>query len=75
MCAFLRYWAGLQDEKDKEMVLEGASRLQRGATAAYEMARQGGVSRARIHEDIDEDICLKCQAEMKKSPGGEKGGK
>jgi hypothetical protein len=27
MCAFLRYWAGLQGEKDKEMLLEGASRL------------------------------------------------
>jgi hypothetical protein len=27
MCVFLRYWAGLQDEKDKELLLEGASRL------------------------------------------------
>jgi hypothetical protein len=42
-------------EKDKELVLEGASRLQRGATAAHEIARQGGVSRARIQEDVDED--------------------
>jgi hypothetical protein len=48
MCAFLRYWAGLLDEKDKELLLEGASRLQRGATVAQEMARQGGVPRARI---------------------------
>jgi hypothetical protein len=55
MCAFLRYWAGLQDEKDKELLLEGASRLQRGATTAHEMARQGGVPRARIQEGVDED--------------------
>jgi hypothetical protein len=55
MCAFLRYWAGLQDEKNKELLLEGASRLQRGATAAHEMARQGGVPRARIQEGVDED--------------------
>jgi hypothetical protein len=55
MCAFLRYWAGLQGEKDKELLLDGASRLQRGATAAHEMARQVGVSRARIQERVDED--------------------
>jgi hypothetical protein len=55
MCAFLRYWAGLQDEKGKELVLEGASRLQRGAMAAHEMARQGGVPRARIQEEVDEE--------------------
>jgi hypothetical protein len=55
MCAFLRYWAGLQGEKDKELLLEGASRLRRGATAAHEMARQVGASRARIQEGVDED--------------------
>jgi hypothetical protein len=55
MCAFLRYWAGLQGEKDKEMLLEGASRLQRGSTAAHEMARQVGTSRARIQEGVDKD--------------------
>jgi hypothetical protein len=55
MCAFLRYWAGLQGEKDKEMLLEGASRLQRGSTAAHEMARQVGASRARIQEGVDKD--------------------
>jgi hypothetical protein len=54
MCAFLRYWAGLQGEKDKELLLEGASRLQRGAMAAHEMARQR-IPRARIQEDVDED--------------------
>jgi hypothetical protein len=55
MCAFLQYWAGLQDEKDKELLLEGASHLQRGATAAHEMARQRRVPRARIQEEVDED--------------------
>jgi hypothetical protein len=39
MCAFLRYWAGLQNEKDKEMLMEGASRLQKGALVAHEVAR------------------------------------
>jgi hypothetical protein len=42
---------GLQDEKDKQLVLEGASRLQRDATVAHEMSRQGGVPRARIQEE------------------------
>jgi hypothetical protein len=37
------------------MLLEGASRLQRGATVAHEMARQVGASRARIQEEVDED--------------------
>jgi hypothetical protein len=37
------------------MVLEGASRLQRGATAAHEVTRQGGVPRARIQKYVDED--------------------
>jgi hypothetical protein len=55
MCVFLWYWAGLQGEKDKELLLEGASRLQRGATAAHEMAKQVGVSRTRIQEGVDED--------------------
>jgi hypothetical protein len=55
MCAFLRYWAGLQGENDREMLMEGASRLQRGAMAAHEMARQVGASRARIQEGVDED--------------------
>jgi hypothetical protein len=36
-------------------VLKAASRLQRGATAAHEMARQGGVPRARIQKEVDED--------------------
>jgi hypothetical protein len=54
MCVFLRYWAGLQEEKDKKLLLEGASRLQRGAMAAHEMARQR-MPRARIQEDVDED--------------------
>jgi hypothetical protein len=44
----------LQGEKDKELLLEGASRLQRGAMAAHEMARQR-IPRARIQEDVDED--------------------
>jgi hypothetical protein len=54
MCAFLRYWASFQGEQDKELFLEGASRLQRGATAAHEMARQR-IPRARILEEVDED--------------------
>jgi hypothetical protein len=58
MCAFLRYWAGLQGEKDREMLREGASRLQRGATAAHEMARQVGASRARIQEEVDEEVSV-----------------
>jgi hypothetical protein len=44
----------LQSEKDKKLLLEGASRLQRGAMAAHEMARQR-IPRARIQEDADED--------------------
>jgi hypothetical protein len=42
-------------ENDREMLMEGASRLQRGAMAAHEMARQVGASRARIQEGVDED--------------------
>jgi hypothetical protein len=47
--------ACLHNEKDKEMVLEGASRLQRGATADHEVARQSNMPRARIQEDDKED--------------------
>jgi hypothetical protein len=56
MCAFLRYWAGLQNEKDKELLLEGASRLQRGASVAHEVARTSRSSSARIQECDDDDI-------------------
>jgi hypothetical protein len=55
MCAFLRYWEGLQNEKDKELLLEGATRLQRGASAAHEVARTTRSSSARIQECEDED--------------------
>jgi hypothetical protein len=56
MCAFLRYWAGLQNEKDKELLMEGASRLQRGASAAHEVARTSRSSSARIQECEDDDM-------------------
>jgi hypothetical protein len=46
---------GLQNEKDKELLLEGASRLQRGASAAHEVARTSRSSSARIQECDDED--------------------
>jgi hypothetical protein len=40
----------LQNEKDKKLLLEGATRLQRGATAAHEVARANISSSARIQE-------------------------
>jgi hypothetical protein len=55
MCAFLWYWAGLQNERDKEMLMEGASRLQRGASAAHEVSRASRSSSARILECEDDD--------------------
>jgi hypothetical protein len=55
MCAFLRYWVGLQNEKDKELLLEGTTHLQRGASVAHEVARTTKTSSARIQECQGED--------------------
>jgi hypothetical protein len=39
-------------------MLEGATRLQRGATAAHDVARAGSIPRARIQEnDVEDERC------------------
>jgi hypothetical protein len=51
-CFFLRYWAGLQKERDKAIILEGAKTLQETALAAHrEVARR---ERLMIDEQGDE---------------------
>jgi hypothetical protein len=59
MCPFLCYWVGLQNEKDKSLLLKGAERLQRRAASAHDVARTGHASTVRIqdaNEDEDEDV-------------------
>jgi hypothetical protein len=55
MCAFLRYWAGLQEEKDKQILLEGADRLQRGATSAHDASRATTIQFRQIQDQEDEE--------------------
>jgi hypothetical protein len=54
MCALLRYWAGLQEEKDKKILLEGAERLQHGATSSHDATRASTIQIRQI-QDQDED--------------------
>jgi hypothetical protein len=59
MCAFLCYWADLQNKKDKSLLLKGVERLQRRAASAHDVARTSHASTIRIqdaNEDEDEDI-------------------
>jgi hypothetical protein len=57
MCVFLRYWAGLQKEKEKKILLEGAERLQCGATAAHDAARSSTIQLRKIQDrDEEEDV-------------------
>jgi hypothetical protein len=62
MCSFHHYWAGLQTGNDKELLLEGASRLQRGATAAHDVASSSMVRIQQLEnnsvEDDDEDVTI-----------------
>jgi hypothetical protein len=37
-CSFLRYWAGLQNDKDKKIILEGAKNLQEMAMKPHRTA-------------------------------------
>jgi hypothetical protein len=57
MCAFLRYWAGLQEEKDKQILLKGVDRLQRGATSAHDASGVATIQlrQAQVQEE-DEDV-------------------
>jgi hypothetical protein len=55
MCAFLRYWAGLQKEKDKQMLLEGADRLQRGATSTHDASGAVTTQYRQIQDQEDEE--------------------
>jgi hypothetical protein len=56
MCAFLRYWAGLQEEKDKQILLEGADRLQRGATSTHDALGVATIQlrQAQVQEEDEE---------------------
>jgi hypothetical protein len=40
MCAFLRYWTGLQGASIKKEMMVGVLRLQQAAAGMYEMARR-----------------------------------
>jgi hypothetical protein len=48
MCAFFRYWAGLQEEKDRQILLEGAERLQRGSTSAHDATKETSIQMTRM---------------------------
>jgi hypothetical protein len=57
MCAFLRYWAGLQEEKEKKILLEGAKQPQRGATSVHDAARSSTIQLRKIQDqDEEEDV-------------------
>ena len=59
MCAFLRYWEGLQNEKDKETMTDGADMLQRMSIQVHEMARRATTLRIRNgEEDGDADVTV-----------------
>ena len=59
MCAFLRYWAGLQNESDRANLMEGADRVQGVAIQAQEMARQVAAGRlAQGAEDEEGDVTV-----------------
>jgi hypothetical protein len=55
MCAFLRYWAGLQEEKDKQILLEGADRLQRGAASAHDASGARTIQYRQIQVQEEEE--------------------
>jgi hypothetical protein len=55
MCAFLCYWAGLQEEKDKQILLEGADRLQHGATSAHDASRATIIQFLQIQDQEEEE--------------------
>jgi hypothetical protein len=57
MCTFLRYWAGLQDEKDKQILLEGADCLQRGATSAHDASGVATIQFRQVPvQEEDEEV-------------------
>jgi hypothetical protein len=57
MCAFLCYWAGLQEEKDKQILLEGADRLQRGATLAHDASGAATIQYRQVQvQEEEEDL-------------------
>jgi hypothetical protein len=54
---FLRYWAGLQVETDKQILLEGAERLQHGATSAHDATRVTSIQIRQIQgQDEEEEV-------------------
>jgi hypothetical protein len=55
MCAFLCYWAGLQVERDRQILLEGADRLQRGATSAHDATRTSSIQIRQIQDQEEEE--------------------
>ena len=59
MCAFLRYWVGLQKDQDKEVLTVGVSRLQQISTQIHEVARRAAARRiqpAGSQDQADEDV-------------------
>jgi hypothetical protein len=55
MCAFLCYWAGLQEKKDMQFLLEGAERLQRGATSTHDATRATSIQIRQIQDQDEEE--------------------
>ena len=52
MCAFLRYWAGMQTEATRAVVEDGAAKIQQTALRGQELANAG---RAPRIQEIEED--------------------
>jgi hypothetical protein len=59
-CAFLHFWAGLQNENDRAILQEGADRIQQVAMQAQQMAPRISTQRIAQQEDgeIDEDVTV-----------------
>jgi hypothetical protein len=55
MCAFLCYWVGLQEETNKQILLEGAERLQRRATSAHDATRVTSIRIRKIQGQDEEE--------------------
>jgi hypothetical protein len=55
--SFLKYWAGLQGENDKQMILEGAKIMQDTALSAHRDATRGSNLRiTEAGESSDNDL-------------------